>query len=56
MQFENVYVLNVPGRTDKLDAMRLTASLTGFHFDIIEGVSGADVPKKALSGVSLASV
>ncbi|KAL9102626.1 MAG: hypothetical protein Q9163_002241 [Psora crenata] len=49
--FGQVYVLNVPGRTDKSDAMRLTASLTGFDFEIIEGVMGKDVPAKALSGV-----
>lgn len=49
--FEQVYVLNMAGRTDKLDAMRLTASLSGFNFEINEGVSGKDVPEKALSGV-----
>jgi hypothetical protein len=42
----------MPRRTDKIDAMRLSASLTGFQFDIIEGVSGADNPTKALPGVS----
>ena len=31
--------------------MKLTASLTGFNFDIIKGINGKDVPKKALSGV-----
>lgn len=42
------------GRTDKLDAMRLTASLSGFSFIVEPGVDGGDVPAKALSGVSLA--
>jgi len=32
--------------------MKVTASLTDFDFDIIEGINGNDVPKKALSGVS----
>lgn len=32
--------------------MKLTASLTDFDFDVIEGINGRDVPKKALSGVS----
>ncbi|KAK3176007.1 hypothetical protein OEA41_007329 [Lepraria neglecta] len=50
--FGKVFVLNVPARSDKLDAMKLTSSLTGFDFDIIEGTNGKDVPKKALSGVS----
>lgn len=31
--------------------MKLTASLTDFEFDIIEGIDGRNVPKKALSGV-----
>ena len=44
-------MLNVPARSDKLDAMKLTASLTDFDFDIIEGINGLEVPKKALSGV-----
>ncbi len=42
----------MPRRTDKIDAVRLSASLTDFQFDIIEGVSGTDIPAKALPGVS----
>lgn len=36
--------------------MKLTASLTGFDFDIIKGINGKDVPKKALSGVRSSSL
>ena len=43
----------MPSRTDKLDAMTLAASLTGFQFDVLEGVQGDSVSQKALSGVSL---
>ena len=43
----------MPSRTDKLDAMVLAASVTGFDFDVLEGVAGEDIPKKALSGVSV---
>ena len=43
----------MPSRTDKLDAMTLAASLTGFEFDVLEGVQGDSVSQKALSGVSL---
>ena len=42
----------MPSRTDKLDAMTLAASLTGFEFDVLEGVQGDTVSQKALSGVS----
>ena len=51
-KFEKVFVINVPARSDKLDAMKVTSSVTGFDFDIIKGINGKDVPKKALSGVS----
>ncbi len=43
----------MPARTDKLDAMTLAASVTGFEFDVLEGVQGESVSQKALSGVSL---
>ena len=43
----------MPSRTDKLDAMTLGASLTGFEFDVLEGIQGDTVSQKALSGVSL---
>ena len=43
----------MPSRTDKLDAMTLAASLTGFEFDVLEGVQGETISKKALSGVSV---
>lgn len=43
----------MPLRTDKLDAMILAASMTGFEFDVIEGVRGEFIPTKALSGVSV---
>ena len=54
-QFEQVYVLNMASRTDKLDAMRLAASLSGFSFVVNPGVNGKDVNPKSLSGVSLAT-
>ncbi|KAL8728881.1 MAG: hypothetical protein Q9166_005121 [cf. Caloplaca sp. 2 TL-2023] len=48
--FEKVYVINLPKRTDKLDAIRLSASITGFNFDVIAGQNGADMSPKALPG------
>lgn len=50
-QFEKVFVLNLPERPDKLDAMRLTAALTGFEFDVIDGIKGEMLSPKALPGV-----
>lgn len=43
----------MPLRTDKLDAIILAASVTGFDFDVLEGVQGEFIPTKALSGVSV---
>ena len=39
-------------RPDKLDAMRLSASLTGFKFEVQPGINGSNIPAKALPGVS----
>ena len=47
--FGNVYVVNMQKRMDKLDAMKLTASLTGFNFEIIPAVDGSKVSAKVLS-------
>lgn len=35
-------------RTDKLDAVTLAASLTGFHVDAIEGVVGSEISNRTL--------
>lgn len=35
-------------RTDKLDAIHLAASLTGFHLDVIEGVIGGEISPRTL--------
>ena len=32
--------------------MRLTAAVTGFDLDVINGVKGDEIPAKALPGVS----
>lgn len=50
LQFEKVYVINLPKRTDKLDAIRLSASVTGFNFEVIKAVNGKDMSPKALPG------
>lgn len=47
-QFQKVFAINLPGLSDKFDAMKVSASLTGFNFDIIEGVKGEDGSEKAI--------
>ncbi|KAL8949524.1 MAG: hypothetical protein Q9222_004381 [Ikaeria aurantiellina] len=51
--FEKVYVINLPKRTDKLDAIRLSSSVTGFNFDVVAGQNGADMSPKAVPGDSI---
>ncbi|KAL8784234.1 MAG: hypothetical protein Q9195_009133 [Heterodermia aff. obscurata] len=47
--FERVFLLNLPERTDKLDAFTLSSSLHSFTFDVIDGVDGSLIPNKSLS-------
>ena len=46
--FSKIFVVGLPERTDKRDALTLTSSLTGFHVDFIDGVRSDTVPDKAL--------
>lgn len=48
LQFERVFVINLPERYDKLDAFSLAASVTGFTYDVIEGIKGSTVVNKTL--------
>ena len=43
-----MFVINLKDRTDKLDAIQLAASLTGFNLDVIEGVRGTEVSNKSM--------
>ncbi|ORY66120.1 family 25 glycosyltransferase [Pseudomassariella vexata] len=47
-QFEKVFVIGLPERTDKRDALVLMASLTGIKLTWLDGVKGSDVTNKAL--------
>jgi GR25 family glycosyltransferase involved in LPS biosynthesis len=46
--FSKVFVVGLPERTDKRDAMTLTSALTGFHVDFVDGVKGESIPDKAV--------
>ncbi|KAG8164037.1 hypothetical protein KVR01_005955 [Diaporthe batatas] len=46
--FSKIFVVGLPERTDKRDALALTASLTGFHVDFVDGVRGESIPDKAV--------
>ncbi|KAK7987106.1 glycosyltransferase family 25 protein [Apiospora saccharicola] len=46
--FEKVFVVNLPDRTDKRDALSLAGTLTGIKLDWVRALRGVDVPDKAL--------
>lgn len=46
--FGNIFVVGLPERSDKRDAIALTSSLTGFHVEWVDGVKGDAVPDKAV--------
>lgn len=48
LQFQKVFVLNLPERPDKLDAFALASTLSGFTAEVIPGVRGEEVVNKAL--------
>ena len=41
-------VVNLPARTDKLDASTLSASMTGFNFSVVDGVRNEEIALKSL--------
>lgn len=46
--FSKVFVIGLPERSDKRDAIALSSALTGFHVEWVDGVKGEDIPDKAL--------
>ncbi|KAB5526260.1 glycosyltransferase family 25 protein [Coniochaeta sp. 2T2.1] len=46
--FSKIFVVGLPERSDKRDALTLASSLTGFKLDWIPGVRGESIPDKAV--------
>lgn len=46
--FEKIFVINLPERTDKRDAMSLTAALTDLELTWTRAMRGTSIPDKAL--------
>lgn len=46
--FGKVFVVGLPERTDRRDAIALTSSLTGFDVEWVDGVHGPEIPDKAV--------
>lgn len=46
--FSNIFVVGLPDRSDKRDAIALTSAVTGFHVEFIDGIKGESIPDKAV--------
>lgn len=46
--FSKVFVIGLPERSDKRDAISLTAALTGFQVEWVDGIKGESIPDKAV--------
>jgi hypothetical protein len=46
--FSKVFVVGLPDRSDKRDAITLTSAATGFHVEFVDGVKGETIPDKAV--------
>lgn len=48
LQFEKIFVVGLPSRSDRRDGMVLQAALSDMEIEFIDGVLGKDVPDKAV--------
>lgn len=46
--FQKIFVVNLPERTDKRDALSLVSTLTGIKLTFVNAIRGTHVPDKAL--------
>jgi GR25 family glycosyltransferase involved in LPS biosynthesis len=46
--FQEIRVVSLPARTDKRDAWAVTSSVTGFNYEIVDGVDSTTISDKAL--------
>ena len=42
MQFQKIFAINLPARTDHRDSMSLAAAFTGLKVDYVDGVAEVD--------------
>lgn len=47
-QFEKIFVINLPSRTDRRDAIVLSAALSDIELEVVNGVYGDTVKDKAI--------
>ena len=47
-QFQEIFVVNLPERTDRRDAMTLMGAASGLGLTFVDGVRGGDVLEKTI--------
>jgi len=47
LQFQRIYVINLPARTDRRNAMSLSAAFTNLTFEYVDGIA-VDVDTRTL--------
>ena len=47
-QFQQIFVVGLPSRTDRRDGMQLQAALSDIDIEFIDGVLGQDVSENAI--------
>lgn len=52
-QFEHIYAIGLKERTDKRDFLTVSASVSGFEVDWVDGVRSQDLQQKALPNVCI---
>jgi hypothetical protein len=52
--FQEIYMISLPGRTDKQDAFAMQAAFSDISYTQMDGVYGHEVPAKALPHVRAA--
>jgi hypothetical protein len=50
-QFEKIFVVGLPERTDRRDGFVLSAALSNMDIELVDGVHGEAVPNKAIPAV-----
>jgi hypothetical protein len=48
VQFQKLFVINMPERTDRRDAVSLAAAVSNMNVEFVMGVRGESIPEEAL--------
>lgn len=55
MEFQEIFLISLPQRTDRRDSFAVQARLSNMSFTVVDGVDGTKVPDKALLYVSFSA-